>query len=1321
MGLDERRAHQFPDDMKFRVKILFQHTIFRYLFGIAAVAGVFALRIWLIPLTGTGAPFVLFFAAVLVTSLFAGVGPAICAVLLSMPLGAYTFVVGAGYSIVQASFQSLLFAVDGIVVIYLTLLTKNAARSLQNANRQMRESEERYRTLFDSIDEGFCVVEVLFDDADTLDYRFLEVNRVFEKQTGISNAVGRRMREIAPAHEEHWFQIYGQIALTGESRRFENPAHALGRFYDVYAFRFGRPEQRQVAILFNDITERKQAEEALRRTQALNQAVLGSLAANIAVLDRAGNIIAVNDAWKRFAYENDGAAVADCVGVNYLHVCRDAPESEEGGSAALNGIQEVLDGTLHSFALEYPCHSPRVKRWFLMSVTPLLGERGGAVVTHTDVTTRKQIEDALQESEERLELAMEAGGIGIFDWNIRTNAIVWTAKARPSGASAGVYDDWAKRVRPEDLLVYEAGIQEAFRKKHRHWQAEYRMVRSDTAEERWINSQSHIFYDAHGEPLRMIGVNIDITERKRIERTLQESEERFRLSFDEAPIGMALEALDGRFVRVNRALCEIVGYSSAELTGLTFQAITHPDDLDVDLALKGQLARGEIPRYQLGKRYIRKDGAIVHIQLSCSILRSREGEPLCFIVQIEDITDRTRAEAALKESERRLSLALDSAQMGMWDLDLLTDTSVRSLRHDQIFGYSEAIPTWGAAIFMTHVVPEDRKVAKQAFEKAFVSDNFDMECRILWADESIHWISAKGRVYRNPKGDPVRMLGTVVDVTEQKRSEQRLKESEAKFSGIVSISTDAIISIDEDQRITIFNDGAERIFGYSKTEAIGTPLDKLIPERFRKIHRQHVERFAFGAVTMRRVEERLITVAGLRKNGEEFPGEAAISKLQVGDKTLLTVALRDITERKRFEKEQQLLAEAGAVLAASLDYDQTLASVAHLAVRDFADWCMVEVIDENGVIRRLKVAAGDPSKADLCAILQQMPIDRDGPYLLRSAFETKQFFLIEHVTSQQLESFAQGPEHLRALRGMSPISLMGVPLLRQGQLFGVLAFISSTGSRHYGESDRHLAEALADRAAMAIENARLYRAAVHAAQLRDQVLGVVAHDLRNPLSTILMQTSALKRQGPKVERRSQKPMEVIHRGAARMNRLIQDLLDVALMEAGQLAINRARLSAGGLIAEAVDMQRPLASPASLELRVEVDPDVAEVWGDRDRLLQVFENLIGNAIRFTQAGGRITAGATSRDDEVVFWVADTGCGIPSENLPHVFDRFWQATRTGRQGAGLGLPITKGIVEAHGGRIWVESTAGSGSTFFFTIPRVSAAEERLSDRRRRDRVA
>ena len=175
------------------------------------------------------------------------------------------------------------------------------------------------------------------------------------------------------------------------------------------------------------------------------------------------------------------------------------------------------------------------------------------------------------------------------------------------------------------------------------------------------------------------------------------------------------------------------------------------------------------------------------------------------------------------------------------------------------------------------------------------------------------------------------------------------------------------------------------------------------------------------------------------------------------------------------------------------------------------------------------------------------------------------------------------------------------------------------------------------------------------------------------------------------------------------------------MEAGQLTIERARLSAGELIVEAVDMQRPLASSSSLELRVEVDPDVPEVWGDRDRLLQVFENLIGNAIKFTQAGGRITVGATSRDHEVVFRVADTGCGIASENLPRVFDRFWQATRSWasrrRARASHHQRHRRGSRRTHLGR----EHSGEREYFLLHDSQASAAQDRISDRDRPDRVA
>jgi PAS domain S-box-containing protein len=663
--------------------------------------------------------------------------------------------------------------------------------------------------------------------------------------------------------------------------------------------------------------------------------------------------------------------------------------------------------------------------------------------------------------------------------------------------------------------------------------------------------------------------------------------------------------------------------------------------------------------------------------------------------QLRDANDEiTKSMARTKESEQRLNLALESAQVGMWDLDLLTDTSVRSLRHDQIFGYSSAAPTWGAATFMTHVVPEDRDDAKRAFDTAFATDHFDIECRIQWADTSIHWISAKGRAYRNATGDPVRMMGTLMDITERKHVEEELKAANASLDAIIENIPLMLFIKDTSSRFLRFNRAGEELLGSPRQTFLGKGAYEFWPP----------EQAAFFVA-----KDRETLNSGKIVDIPEEPIQTAHQGVRIlhtkkvpildaaGNPLYLLGISEDITERRRIEKNQQFLAEASVVLSASLDYEQTLANLARLVVERVADWCGIDVRDEHGQLRRLKVASADPARAALCAVLEQMPPDRGLPYVMRSVTESKQPLVNEHVTPEYLESIAQAPAHLQALQALGLTSLIVVPLLLRGQALGAMALGSSTPSRVYGQDDLRLAEALADRAAIAIENARLYRASVEAAQLRDRVLGVVAHDLRNPLSAILLLAEALRRLDPEAA-------EAIRSAGTRMDRLIQDLLDVALMESSQLTIERARVSTRELIFGAVEMQRPLASSSSLELRVDMDPDVADVWGDRDRLLQVFQNLIGNAIKFTDSGGRITVSAASTDHEVVFQLADTGCGIAPEDLPRVFDRFWQATRAGSEGAGLGLQITKGIVETHGGRIWVQSE-GRGTTVSFTIPTVA----------------
>lgn len=410
----------------------------------------------------------------------------------------------------------------------------------------------------------------------------------------------------------------------------------------------------------------------------------------------------------------------------------------------------------------------------------------------------------------------------------------------------------------------------------------------------------------------------------------------------------------------------------------------------------------------------------------------------------------------------------------------------------------------------------------------------------------------------------------------------------------------------------------------------------------------------------------------------------------------------DIADRKRFEAEQRFLAELGAVLASTLEYEDTLEHVARLAVHELADLCIVGIVADGGEIRRLKVVSRDPSKAWISELIAATtPLDRARPHLVRSVLETKGSVLMARLSTDAVASLAHGEEHLRALRALDPRSFIGVPLLIHDKLVGAIALVSSTPSRVYGPRDVRFAEEIARRAALAIENARLYRAAQRAIAARDDVLGVVAHDLRNPLGTILMQASLLRIREVAPER-LRRAADVVERAATRMNRLIEDLLDVTRMEAGRLGVERTPVTPARIVHDSVDSQAPLAAASDIALSAEVPEELPEISADRDRLLQVFENLIGNALKFTKPAGRITIGAAARRGEVLFWVADTGAGVSAEHLPHLFDRFWQARSGDRLGAGLGLPIVKGIVEAHGGRIWVESTPGRGSTFFFTIP-------------------
>ncbi len=275
------------------------------------------------------------------------------------------------------------------------------------------------------------------------------------------------------------------------------------------------------------------------------------------------------------------------------------------------------------------------------------------------------------------------------------------------------------------------------------------------------------------------------------------------------------------------------------------------------------------------------------------------------------------------------------------------------------------------------------------------------------------------------------------------------------------------------------------------------------------------------------------------------------------------------------------------------------------------------------------------------------------------------------------------------------------PLIgRNGEALGSIHLCDRRAGEFSGSDEAVLAQ-LAQTASVAIANARLFEQTQRAVQARDEVVAVVSHDLRNPLNALIMAVGIAERRPDDAEAMLAK-LAVIRRSAERMNRLIVDLLDVTRIDTGNLVLERERHAAGALIEEAVQVQRVLAESRGILLRAEVADGLPAIRADRGRLSQVFENLLGNALKFTPTGGAIVVRASVHGARVRFSVSDTGSGIPAEHLPHVFNRFWQERRTAGQGTGLGLSIVKGIVEAHGGEVTVESTEGRGSTFAFTLP-------------------
>ncbi|HEY9639473.1 MAG TPA: PAS domain S-box protein [Coleofasciculaceae cyanobacterium] len=817
---------------------------------------------------------------------------------------------------------------------------------------------------------------------------------------------------------------------------------------------------------------------------------------------------------------------------------------------------------------------------------------------------RSRAEEALRESEARLQLALKVGRMGTWDWNIQTGALLWSEGhyavlgLQPNECQPS-YKVWSKRVHPDDLAETKAKLQQAIatRQEYHH---EYRLRWPDDSIH-WVEVRGQFTYDAQGNPKHSIGAVVDITERKQSEEALHQALQKLNFHVENTPMAVVEWDQDFRAIRWSAAAERILGWPAAEIIGksLTEIPFVFEEDLAPVAEVCQRLVYGEESHIFSSNRNYTKQGNIVHCEWYNSSLRDDSGRMTSVLSLVLDVTERKQAEQEREQILERERIARSQAESAQRQLTTLFETS--------------------------------------------------------------------------PVG---------------------------------------LALLDANQRFIAINEALAEINGLTREQHLGHSIPDLFGQSDPGLVEIFREIYATGNAFIS--SNFAIHVPGRE---DRCPGYYNVDYLptcnSLGQVERVLVYVVDTTDRYRLEQAQSFLAEAGRVLASSLDYQTTLSSIAQLIVPELADWCTVHIVDETGTTQRLAVAHVDPEKVDWANELdQRYPHDPHAVRGVAQVLRTGQSELYHEILDDLLVASAQDEQHLHLLRQVGLSSAMIVPLRVQERSLGTISFVAAESGRRYDAADLDLAEELGRRAALAVENAQLYqvaqrdRAEAEAAnRVKDEFLAVLSHELRSPLNPILGWIKLLQK-GRLDAKKTAQALETIERNAKLQAQLIEDLLDVSRILQGKITLNVAPVNLAATIKAALETVHLAAEAKNIRIQTHFHPLAGTLLGDTNRLQQVVWNLLSNAVKFTPAGGRVEIRLEQIDQMAQIQVQDTGKGISPEFLSHVFDYFRQEDgTTTRQfgGLGLGLAIVRHLTELHGGIVQVDSPGQNlGATFTVQLP-------------------
>ena len=799
-------------------------------------------------------------------------------------------------------------------------------------------------------------------------------------------------------------------------------------------------------------------------------------------------------------------------------------------------------------------------------------------------------------------------------------------------------------------------------------------------------------------------------------------------------VGIAVADADGRQVYVNSHFAAMLGWEQSELVGATAPYAYWPaSELERIADAFARTIRGEAPAGGFELRFQRRDGTLVDVLVNVVRATGDAGQPL-YVASVTDITEQRAARDRYRVQEQRLSLALNAGRLGAWEWDMTAQKVTWSPMLERIHGIDVGSFDGTFESYQADIHPEDRAHVLDAIGRSAAGEaDHHLQYRIIWPDGSIHWLEAWGQLIRDDDGNPARMVGVCSDATERVLAEQRLHDAlhasehtSQEIRQILEALGEPFIVYTHDFRIRYLNGAAAA----SMERAGGGPADKLLGRSLWEIYPDIVDS-PFAAHLKRCAQERVNIVFEEYRASTGQWAEAHATPLPDGG---ISVLWKATTARKRAEEALHALAETSRILAESLDWETTLAAVAHAVVPRLADWCAVTVVEAGGELRQVAVAHSDPERVRLARELnQRYPTAPDAERGVARVIRSGEPELIAEITEEMIAAGARDAEHADVIRQLGLRSALTVPLTVGGRTFGALALVAAEKTRHYSTDDLPLAMEIARRAALAVDHARLYlaseqarvqlaeqaveltiqasqlerarRAAEAANQAKSSFLATMSHELRTPLNAIMGYTQLLQMGVPEpLPQASLSQLERIGSASRHLLSVIDEILTFSRIEAGHEVVRLEPVDLAELADEVAAVIEPLAAAKQLAFRSVLPARPRSVRTDPRKLRQILVNLLGNAVKFTEAG-QIHFEVAVQNGTMTLTVRDSGIGIPAEQIELIFEAFKQGDHGAAHhphGSGLGLAVSRRLARLLGGDIFVQSEPGAGSEFRVVLP-------------------